>query len=284
MKGVFKFILSHSIFLAFCAAALSLQTLQLLALPLNGYLAAFIFFAALAGYNAYWMVSKFAFSADSSLIFILQKSRSSFLVMLLAITGMGYCMTKLHLVMYNIFLTIILLGLYSMSVMPFKRLYFSKKAGVLKTILLAFTWTIVTTLIPLQISILDMGHAALLIFINRFLFMLMLCIIFDKRDAVIDKIRGLQSLATHIKPPLLHFLMVFIFTCHAWITYLMKLYGVPGLQVAALMVTGVVTLFVYIISLKNKGYLFYYFLVDGLMFLSALLTGLAGFFSIQGDK
>lgn len=276
MKGLFHFILSHSIFIAICAAALSLQTLQLLSLPFNGYLPAFIFFAVLGGYNAYWLISRFSFNRDSSLISFLQKSRSSFFVLLSAITGMVFCMMKLHLVMYNIIIAIILLGLYAIPVMPFKQLSFTRKAGFLKTILLAFTWAIVTTLIPLQISILAMGRAALLIFINRFLFMLMLCIIFDKRDVAVDKIRGLQSLATDIKPLLLHYLTGFIFISYLLISYLLNAFEVPVLQIAALMVTGIITLCVYISSLKKRGYVFYYFLVDGLMFLSALLTWLAG--------
>ncbi len=275
MKGLFHFILSHSIFIAICAAALSLQTLQLLSLPFNGYLPAFIFFAVLSGYNAYWMISRFSFNKHGSLISFLPKNRSSFFVLLSAITGMVFCMMKLHLVMYNIIIAIILLGLYAIPVMPFKQLHFTRKAGFLKTILLAFTWAIVTTLIPLQISILAMGRAALLIFINRFLFMLMLCIIFDKRDVAVDKIRGLQSLATDIKPLLLHYLTGFIFISYLLISYLLNAFEVPVLQIAALMVTGIITLCVYISSLKKRGYVFYYFLVDGLMFLSALLTWLA---------
>ncbi|MEP7110596.1 MAG: hypothetical protein ABI760_21565 [Ferruginibacter sp.] len=276
MKWLFHFILSHSIFIAFCAAALSLQTLQLLSLRFNVYLLAFIFFATLCGYNCYWMVSRFSFNGHTTLIPFLRKSVSGVFMLLSAVAGMLFSMTHLHLVRYNILLTFILFCLYAIPVMPIKQLHFIRKAGFLKTILLAFTWSIVTILIPLQVSFREMGHAALLIFINRFLFMLMLCIIFDKRDAAVDKIRGLQSLATVIKPLLLHCLFGLIFISYTWITYTMKAYGVTMLQVAALIGTGLITLCAYIGSLQKRGYLYYYFLVDGLMFLSALLTGLAG--------
>ena len=58
MKPIFQFILSHSIFIAFCASALSLQTLQLLSLPIDNYLLAFIFFAALASMGpSLWITS-----------------------------------------------------------------------------------------------------------------------------------------------------------------------------------------------------------------------------------
>ncbi|MBC7888050.1 MAG: hypothetical protein H7Z13_09170 [Ferruginibacter sp.] len=276
MKGLLHFILSHSIFIAFCTAALSLQTLQLLSLTVNNYLLAFIFFAAVSGYNAYWMISRFTFNPPPSFLYFLQKNRRSFIVVLLAVTGMFFCISNLRLVWYNIIIAIVLLGLYAIPVMPFKQLHFTRRAGFVKTILLAFTWAIVTTLIPLQVSILEMEHAALLIFINRFLFMLMLCVIFDKRDVQVDKIRGLQSLATIVKPRVLNYLMGFIFIGYALVSYSMKWYELTMAQVAALIVTGLITITVYAASFKKRGYLFYYFLVDGLMFLSALLTGLAG--------
>ena len=275
MKGLFHFILSHSIFIAFCAAALSLQTLQLLNHPINFYRLGFIFFATLAGYNAYWMVSKWSFNKTSSLAPFLLKNKSSFLVMASAIVGMFFCLTRVHLVMYNTILTFILLALYAVPVMPFRFLHFTRKAGFLKTIVLAFAWTMVTTLIPLQVSIVALDHAAQLIFLNRFLFMLMLCIIFDKRDAAVDKIRGLQSLATDIRPTLLHFFIGLIFIGYSWISFSMSAYGILLPQVIALLLTGCITIGVYTSSMKKRGYLFYYFLVDGLMFLSALLTGLA---------
>ncbi|MCW3092519.1 MAG: hypothetical protein JWP81_3588 [Ferruginibacter sp.] len=275
MKRLFHFILSHSIFIAFCASALSLQTLQLLSLPVNGYLLAFIFFATLCGYNIYWTVSRFSFGNNISLIPFLEKSRSALLVILAAITGMVFCFSRLHLVMYNVVITFILLGMYALPLMPFKQLHFLRKAGFLKTVVLALAWTIVTILIPLQISIREMGHAALLIFINRFLFMLMLCIIFDKRDAAIDKIRGLQSLATDIRPMLLHFFMLVIFIAYASVSFAMRSYNITNNQVTALVVSGFVALYVYYRSMQKRGYIFYYFVVDGLMFFSALLTGLA---------
>jgi len=146
----------------------------------------------------------------------------------------------------------------------------------MKTVLLAFTWAIITTLVPLQVSIWSMGSLASLVFISRFLFMLLLCIIFDKRDEAVDKIRGLQSLATFFNPLLLHLLVAFIFIGYIGINYFMRCYGVKNDQVIALSVIGLVTLIMYVASLQKKGYLFYYFGVDGLMFFSAVLTWLAG--------
>lgn len=275
MKWLLYFILSHSIFIAFCSVALSLQTLQLLAVPVNAYLLAFIFFATLAGYNAYWTLSRYSFGGKATISVFFQKSTSALVVIFCALAGMLYCLNKVHLVMYNILLTAILLGLYAVPVLPFRRLHFARKAGFIKTVLLAFAWTIVTILVPIQTSILHLGPAAVLIFIGRFLFMLMLCIIFDKRDAAIDKIRGLQSLATDLRPRMLHYLMGIVFVIYTISCYLVQQYEVTGMQATALLLAGLIAVIVYVYSFQRRGYLFYYFLVDGLMFLSGLLTGLA---------
>ena len=272
---IFHFILSHSIFISLCAAGLSLQTVQLLSLPLNGYLLAFIFFATLGGYNTYWMVSKVSAARHVPLPVFFRKSASTVIVILIALGGMLYSMTHLHLVMYNIVITFILLALYALPLLPVKNLFFARKMGFLKTVLLAFTWAHVTIMIPLQISILQLPSNGILLFCSRFLFMLMLCVIFDKRDAAMDKIRGMHSMATDISHSLLYFLMLFIFAIYVVISCMLSSYGITRLQSAALLIAGVVTLVLYFISLKRKDYVFYYFVVDGMMFLSSAATAIA---------
>ncbi len=269
------FILSHSIFISFCAVALSLQTQLLLSLPVNTFLLAFIFFATLSGYNAYWLISRLAFSNKVPASTILNSAKSSLLVLLIAVAGMLYSFLQLHLVMYNIVITFIFLALYAVPLLPIPKLHFTRRAGFLKTILLALAWTVVTILVPLQLSITDMSTAGILLFSNRFLFMLTLCIIFDKRDATMDKIRGLQSLATDITPHLLNRVIAGVLILYAASSAGLQWHGVSMPQVAALLVTGIITGWVYLRSLGQRGYLFYYFLVDGLMFLSGLLTLLA---------
>jgi hypothetical protein len=272
MKALFHFILSHSIFISFCAAALALQTLLLLSHPVNNYLIAFIFFATLSGYNAYWITSKVSFNNYASLPSFVKSNTSSLVVIAVALAGMLFCFEHLRLVMYNIIITLVFLCLYAVPLVPLKQLRFTRKAGFLKTVLLALAWTMATVLIPLQISVTQMGTAPLLIFINRFLFMLMLCIIFDKRDATIDKIRGLQSLATDMRPALINYIMGIVLVAYILATCMLGFYGVDLLNIAALFCMAGLTLWAYINSFKRTDYIFYYFIVDGLMFLSGLLT------------
>ena len=99
--------------------------------------------------------------------------------------------------------------------------------------------------------------------------MLMLCIIFDARDTTVDKIRGLQSLTTLVKPNVIQYIMIAIFVAYLINGIAFRIYYNEPVQIIALLVTGMIAAVVYVFSLKKQGYFFYYFLVDGLMLFSA---------------
>jgi hypothetical protein len=105
--------------------------------------------------------------------------------------------------------------------------------------------------------------------------MLMLCIIFDSRDSRVDKIRSLRSLATDVSKEALSRIMVIVFALFIGTGFLLRYYFNDTAQVIAFFITGLMTMLVYRQSLKSRGYLFYYFLVDGLMLFSAVATFVA---------
>lgn len=176
----------------------------------------------------------------------------------------------------NMFMAFLLTLLYSVPLMPFKHLHFTRKAGFLKTVLLAFTWAFVTAYIPLAEYSVQFSTAGLLIFAKRFLFMLMLCILFDNRDVKVDKIMGLHSLATDLKPVVLKRLIYLVFALLFILNFFIGQYGgVDSRQVFALQLAALITLLVYYFSLKQQGYFFYYFVVDGMMILMTALTSIA---------
>ena len=277
MRRLFYFILSHSIFIAFCASALSFQTGLLARISVNCYLLGFIFFATLCGYNAYWLISRYSFSSIT-LRSLFVAASSSIFVFISALVGTLFCYFQLNFVFINLAIAVILFVLYLLPILPFKNLGWIKSVGILKTILLAFAWTIITTLIPLQVPLWSMKPLISLLFIHRLLFMLLLCIIFDSRDLAIDKIRGLHSMATVFNPLLIHILIVFIFTGYMSVNYFMLEEGIGIAHFISLSFIGLITLIMYILSLQKRGYLFYYFGVDGLMFFSTILTGFSRFF------
>lgn len=268
------FILSHSIFIAICAVALCYQTAVLLHINLTGYLYAFIFFSTVCSYNFYWLLSGYVFSGHSLKVFLPQYL-SNAIVLVLGGVGMLYTIFYITELLPVIMLGLICTLLYTIPLLPFKIFHLARKAGLLKTFLLAFTWAYVTVYIPYSQTPTGNFVALVMLFNNRFLFMLMLCIIFDARDTKVDKIRGLQSLTTIIKPSTVQYIMITIFAIYLINGIVLRIYYDEIMQIIALLVTGVITAVVYFFSLRKQGYFFYYFLVDGLMLFSALATYVA---------
>jgi 4-hydroxybenzoate polyprenyltransferase len=269
----FHFILSHSIFIACCAVGLCFQTNLLLHIPHNENLYGFIFFSTLCSYNFYWLLSKFYFSSRKFDVFFIKKQFTFFLMFWVAAIATGYFIWKLPLLFPFIVLGIFFTLLYSLPLWPFLVTKKLQAAGLFKTILLSLTWAYVTTFLP----VLDAENTAfipalsvLLLFANRFFFMLLLCIIFDTRDISIDKINGLHSLATDVSRKKLKIILIIVFLLHIFIALLFCFYYANFAQAIAFIFVGIVFWILYSQSLKNNNYVFYYFGVDGLMLLSAV--------------
>ena len=234
-----------------------------------------VFFATLSSYNFYWLISKYHFNNNKNPVEFLLAHFSNSFIFIIAGLGLLYCLYFLPAIIPAVSVAVLLTLLYSLPLWPVKMLAFTRKAGFLKTILLAFTWTYVTVMIPLQqvffINDLSVG----LLFTARFLFMLMLCIIFDSRDINIDKIHFLRSMATDVSRKTLQAIMTIVFILYLAAGFLLRYYFDDNAQLAAFFITGLLTLFVYRLSLKKQGYFFYYFFVDGLMLFSATATYVA---------
>jgi 4-hydroxybenzoate polyprenyltransferase len=169
-----------------------------------------------------------------------------------------------------ILVSILLTLLYSLPLWPFS---FSKKIqqlGFVKTILLAFTWAFVTVMLPLS-NIKMVNNETITLFVIRFLFMLMLCIIFDKRDVAVDKIRGLQTLATRMDAKKIQQLYILLLVAYLFTSF----YFFKEDDFTAFIqpiIVAFILWFAYRKSLVARGYLFYYFFIDGLMLVSLLAT------------
>ncbi len=269
------FILSHSIFVSICAVALAFQTGQLLHVSIDIYVFGFIFFATLCSYNFYWIISRFAFASQRAALF-LQKEITGLLLLVISAAGMLTCYLPSGIPLVHVVAAVLLTLLYAIPLLPVPALHFTRKAGVIKTTLLAFTWAYVTAFLPLQKEWPALDAADVFILTRRFLFMLMLCIIFDNRDKAVDKIRGLHSLATVLKPGQLQLLIAAIFIVLFGTNFLSVSYGISFPQSIALQTSTIALLVTYFFSTRQQGYLFYYFGVDGLMLFSALATFIAG--------
>ena len=272
------FILSHSIFIAFCALGLCYQTAFVLHTQYNYNLYGFIFFSTICSYNFYWLLSKFYFT-DRRIHLAFIKAHFSFLLLfIISFLGAIFFLFQVSYLIPYVLVGVSLTLLYSLPLWPFHFAKKLQKIGFFKTVLLAFTWSYITTILP-SVSLLQNSFIpVILLFLARFCFMLLLCIIFDKRDISVDKSHGLHSLATDTPDKILNTIIYAVFILYLMMGLLLRYHFNDKPQMFAFLITGGFVWWVYTLSLKKQGYLFYYFLVDGLMLVSATLTLIAGFF------
>jgi 4-hydroxybenzoate polyprenyltransferase len=231
-----------------------------------------VFFSTLASYNFYWLISKYAFNKPKSFITFVQSEYSYFLLLFTAAAMGFYYGLQLPQLWLWASVGACLTLIYSLPLWPFKWVQQLPQPGFLKTVLLAFTWAFVVTLLPMA-NVLVLDNAALLFLLAvRFFFMLMLCSIFDVRDAVVDKLHGLKSIATVLEHEALQKMMLITFVFYLLAVFFMRSYGYHPQQLMAFLITGLAVGWVYHLSLWKQGYFFYYFIVDGLMLFSCLAT------------
>lgn len=269
-----QIILSHSIFIAICAVALCWQTCLVLQTPNNYWLYIFVFFSTLCSYNFYWLLSKYAFSADKNVPAFIKRNKSYLLLFLFALCGMLFSIVNISELLSTIMVGVALTLLYSLPLWPFAAAKRLRRIGFIKTSLLAFTWAFVTVVVPAS-NISAPANTVLLLLMARFFFMLMLCSIFDQRDVKMDKIHGLHSLATDVSPKTLQAIMLISFLGYFVAGFLVRNHISNNWQMAAFCITALQVWVVYRLSLKKQGYIFYYFMVDGLMLFSSLLSFVA---------
>jgi hypothetical protein len=264
------FILSHCIFISLCAVALCFQTVQILHVSISYWFYIFIFCATLCSYNFYYLLSGLVFG-NKNMLQLLKSHITQILFFCAAFVGMALSFFKLQFAGYSMLIAASLTLVYTLPLLPFKQLKFLQQVGFAKTILLTFTWAYVTVFLPYTQNCLFNVVAMKLFFCLRFVYLLLLCMMFDARDAQ-DKIKGLHSLATMVTPKALQTIMLSLFVLYFLLVVVFGWYNKNILQPVMLSIAGIAAALLYKLTLRKRGYLFYYFLVDGLMLLTALLT------------
>lgn len=267
-----QFILSHSIFIAFCAVALCYQSYALMKADPDYFVYGVVFFSTLCSYNFYWLISKYSFTRPENEPGFYTKNRSYIILFFLSAIGMFTCMYFVPVILPYIIVGVLLTLIYSLPLWPFFQSFKLQKVGFLKTTLLAFTWAYVTSIMPLAVHEKFTWQQLILLLTDRFFFMLLLCAIFDMRDMKVDKLHALHSLATALSKRTFKTLMLLVFISYIVLGILVRYQVGNTIQIASLLLTGLAVGIVYQLSLKPRGYIFYYFLVDGLMLFSAFTT------------
>ncbi len=272
-KKLFHFLLFGSIFIAICAVAMCIETNILLKLPLNSigfYL--FVFGATLVQYNLHYVSKTAAIDGSPRLHWSRHQQKTHYILITLGTAMIIYGLITFPLHHY---IVLMILGaasfLYSFPFLPAKngrkRL---KDFGLLKIVTLSLMWTLVTVWFPVNRMPFDIT-AFLFVFGKRFIFIFILCLVFDIRDAVVDSKHGIRTM-----PVMLGIRKSFLI-CYALLVLLVFInvaeYFIFGSDyLLAFLLSIVVTAMVVRYSEKENSDITCLFGIDGMMLLQAILV------------
>jgi 4-hydroxybenzoate polyprenyltransferase len=272
MNNFFRFFIYSNLFIATCAVLMINQTYQLLLhVSPNPYFLAFVFSATIASYSFHWYLTTLPEKASTRSDWLTKHRKFHLVLFFIGIIATAFF--ALYFIEYWPFLlvSVILTFLYSAPKLPHRWFKALLSVAIGKTIFLAMVWTYVTTILPIAITNNEWTEPMILFCVGRFFFIYAICIMFDYRDRESDKAEGIRSMITYFSEKgidYLFFVSLFVF---AIATILLWRYNFSTTDVILILIPGIITAFIYRTAKKNFSDVFYYFILDGLMMLSALL-------------
>jgi 4-hydroxybenzoate polyprenyltransferase len=242
----------------------------LLAQQMNFELAGFVFFSTLCSYSFHWHLTSHSV-LPSQRIAWLQRNRSVHLTLfVIGLTGAIYFFLQLVPYLYWLLIAAIITFLYSAPKIPNKYFRALRKVAIGKTIFLAFMWMYVTSILPVIVSGQDWSDRCTFFAISRFFLIYAICILFDYRDRQDDKAAGIRSLITWLSEKNISRLFIFSLLVFTIATlFLLSFYHYTAILL--LLAPGIITGLLYNHARHHFSDMLYYFVLDGLMALSAML-------------
>lgn len=254
------------------------QTTLLFPVPLPFALAGFVFSGTVCSYNFHWYLTPPHINSSSQkIIWNISNRHIHFTLFLIGLTASAVFAFLLIAHWLWLAITAFVTFLYSAPKIRHPRAFFLRKIAVGKTIFLAFAWTHVTAILPLVINNNQLTNTEIGFVVNRFFFIYAICILFDYRDRENDKKEGVKTLITYLTEPGIDVLFwgsILVFG----ITILFLSFYFSLFIILALLFPGVLLSFLYYPSKNNLSDYRYYFVLDGLMMLSALILAAKQFF------
>lgn len=271
LRDLFRFFIYSNLFIACCAILMLAQTGYLLQQSAPSFdLLAFAFSATISSYSFHWYLTPA--TGDSDRIRWLARNQKIHLYLFIAGTA-GAAVYGLRLIdhwpwlIFAAFITF----LYSAPKIPHPWFKLLRKIAIGKTIFLALVWMFVTTILPLEISDQPWQPDYTLFAISRFFLIYAICILFDYRDKEYDISMGIRSLITWLDEKSIDILFFLSMAVFLFATIGLFRYGHSVTVIITLLIPGAITALLYSYAKRNKSDMLYYFILDGLMALSALL-------------
>ena len=274
MRNSVDFLLFSAVFIGLCAVALCWETNLLLGLqPGHWSLYSFVFGATILQYNLHYFFKKqHAFPSERQDWSVRNRFTQKILIgigLVVVIVSMFWLEPRHFIVLVVL---AVLASLYSFPLLPFVKRPL-KEYGLLKIGLLSLEWTLVTVWFPADQQGVDMT-SYWLVFIRRFLFMFVLCLLFDLRDKELDATNGIRTLPVRLGIKITYrladgLLLLFLLIS---LVQLFRTGNYPFFH--AMLLSAVLTRLVIELTKKINNDYIYLAGVDGMMLVQAILVGL----------
>ena len=245
---------------------------------INWVLVAFVFSSTICSYSFHWFLTSHSL-LPSERIQWLKKYKTVHAVFFF-LGAIGAAISFFQLLAYWEWLVVAAIAtfLYSAPKIPHPLFRMLRKVALGKTIFLAFVWMFVTTVLPIVVTEQEWTTAYWLFVIGRFFFIYAICILFDYRDRADDRQAGIRSLITYFDEKGIAVVFTLSLLAATVMTLLLLNYSYSAVDIALLMIPIAITAALYNYARRHFADMFYYFVMDGLMALSALLMLLRSLF------
>lgn len=273
-RNCFYFFVYSNLFICLCAVVMAWQTSYVFsAVPPTPEFLCFVFFASLCSYSFHWYLTPADPGLPGSRSRWLEKHRKIHLPLFIAGLAGAVCSALFLLGHWHwLAISAAITFLYSAPKIAHPWFRSLRKIALAKTVFLAFVWMYVTTILPMQVGRQGWSTAFYLFAGSRFFLIYAICIIFDYRDKDHDRSVGIRSLITWLSDQNITRLFIVSLILFAACTGSLLAYGFPSWLVAVLALPGILTAVLYRYALRNRSDVLYYFVLDGLMALSSILT------------
>lgn len=273
VKRFSEVFLFGSIFISLCAVAMCVETNLLLGIRLNHFsFYLFVFGATLVQYNLHYLFKTTAVANSARLAWSLKNKTIHRVLIAIGTVLIIYSLFSFHL---HHFIILLLFGaialLYSFPFLPFANKKRIKDYGLVKIITLALLWTLVTVWFPADQTNFS-GISFQLIFLRRFIFMFILCLLFDIRDTEVDRQQNIATLSVKLGVKRSYLLCYFLLLIFIILSVIQFIYLPDEIQLAAMLISAAATAITIEYSKRNNSDVVYLACIDGMMLLQALLV------------
>lgn len=258
--------------MALCAIVLSWQTFIILhKSPISYHLYFFTFFATLLSYNTHFYLAAQRSRSSEQLRWFHQTKKQTLFFNGIVLIATFYFFYYLQSIAVYIVVAVVLNAAYTAPLLLNKALKLPLLFTFVKSYFIGFIWTFVTAILPMLILNQKTGQTEIAIFLHRFLLVSSATLIFDYRDKLRDLELGVHTPANKMKEEQFHWFYILNLLL---LVASVVLLSVTTKQLAQwLQMIPCLTLWwAFLRSKKRTDDLFYLTMVDGALFLSAILS------------